>query len=97
MVYVTADTLVGARIRVVGDFEACVAENVSDGTLLKHFDGNEWAVYDFAVEFDEPSGFMHDGAGMIDSPRCYFFRYDRNSCIVLGESLSESDFESILC
>lgn len=94
MTYVTADTPVGARIRVVGDFEACVAENVSDGTLVKHLDER---LYDFAVEFDEPSGFMHDGVGIVDSPRCYFFRYDRNSCIVLGESLSESDFESILC
>lgn len=95
MTYVTADTPVGARIRVVGDFEACVAENVSDGTLLKHL--GDRGDYNFAVEFDEPSGFMHDGVGMVDSPLCYFFRYDQNSCIVLGESLSESDFESILC
>lgn len=94
MTCVSADTPVGARIRVVDDFEACVGEN--DGTLLKHLDGNEWTC-DFAVEFDDPSGFMHDGAGTIDSPRCYFFKYDWNSCIVLGESLSESDFESILC
>lgn len=93
--YVTADTPVGTRVRVVSDYELCQAGRVSDGALLKHL-GNEW-IYDYAVEFDVPEDFMHDGARLTDNHRCYFFKYLFDSCIVLSDPIPESDYLSLLC
>lgn len=93
--YVTADTPVGTRVRVVSDYESCKAGCVSDGALLKHL--GDKVFYDYAVEFDVPEDFMHDGARLTDNHRCYFFKYCFNSCIVLCDPIPESDYLSLLC